>query len=102
MSKNILKEEKVNLKNKIEEDSTQDFNSKMTIFYSPKTGKIAHVPDGKQDMDYFAEDKDDFNYEFLVVEKDLYIKNNPEKFIVQDGEVRLKLNPELDKYSVAR
>lgn len=83
-------------------DSIKDFNRNMTIFYSPTTGKIAHIIDGNQDMRYFAEDRNDFNYEFLILSRDDYVKNNQDKFIIQEGKLMLKPDPRLSKYEVLK
>ena len=68
----------------------EEFNNIMTIFYSISTGKIKSIVSGKQDMNVFGEDKGDYNYDFLIVDKDEYIFNNFEKFEVINGEVALK------------
>lgn len=72
----------------------------MTVFYSASTGKIKSIISGKQDMNVFGEDKEDYNYDFLLMEKDEYIFNNFEKFEVIDKKVVLKeeYRVDLQKY----
>ena len=41
-------------------------------------------------MNVFEEDKEDYNYDFLLMEKDEYIFNNFNKFEVIDKKVYLK------------
>lgn len=62
----------------------------MTVFYSASTGKIKSIISGKQDMNVFGEDKEDYNYDFLLMEKDEYIFNNFDRFEVIDKKVYLK------------
>lgn len=73
-----------------------EFNNIMTVFYSISTGKIKSIVSGKQDMNVFGEDKEDYNYEFLIVDKDEYIFKNFEKFEVINGEVALKKEFKVD------
>lgn len=72
----------------------------MTIFYSENTGKIKTIVSGKQDMGIYGEDKDDYNYKFLVVKKDEYVFNNFNKFLIQDKKVVLRdeFKDEIQKY----
>ena len=67
-----------------------EFEKLMTIFYSKSTGKIKSIISGKQDMNVFGEDKEDYNYDFLLMEKDEYIFNNFDRFEVIDKKVYLK------------
>ena len=67
-----------------------EFEKSMTIFYSKSTGKIKSIISGKQDMNVFGEDKEDYNYDFLLMEKDEYIFNNFDRFEVIDKKVYLK------------
>ncbi len=72
----------------------------MTIFYSENTGKIKTIVSGKQDMGIYGEDKDDYNYKFLVVKKDEYVFNNFNKFLIKDKKVVLRdeFKDEIQKY----
>lgn len=73
-----------------------EFEKLMTIFYSQSTGKIKSIVSGKQDMNVFGEDKEDYNYDFLLMEKDEYIFNNFDRFEVIDKKVYLKEEYRLD------
>lgn len=68
----------------------EESNKIMTVFYSVSTGKIKSIISGKQDMNIFGEDKEDYNYNFLIIYRDDYILNNSEKFKVIDKKVVLK------------
>ena len=72
----------------------------MTIFYSENTGKIKTIVSGKQDMGIYGDDKDDYNYGFLVVKKDEYVFNNFNKFLIQGKKVVLRdeFKDEIQKY----
>lgn len=60
---------------------------KITLFYSKNTNKIKLYCTGEQTMDYFGEDKEDYNYDFIVVKYDDFIVNNLDKFKVVNGEL---------------
>ena len=62
-------------------------DKEITLFYSLTTGKIKQYCTGIQDMDYFGEDKYDYNYGILIVDNDSYITQNIDKFIVENGEL---------------
>ncbi|EGS9997832.1 hypothetical protein I9Y31_000002 [Clostridium perfringens] len=72
----------------------------MTIFYSENTGKIKTIVSGKQDMGIYGDDKDDYNYKFLVVKKDEYVFNNFNKFLIKDKKVVLReeFKADIQKY----
>ncbi|WP_250675557.1 hypothetical protein LZ906_007910 [Paraclostridium ghonii] len=57
---------------------------KLTLFYSKSTGKIKLHCTGEQSMDYFGEDKCDYNYDFIIVDYDSFILNNLDKFKIVD------------------
>ena len=78
----------------------KDFESKVTLFYSINTGEIKLTAGGIQDMSYFGPDAADFNYNFLVIDKDEYLLNNLDNFIVQDNKVKLK-EAQINKYEIA-
>lgn len=67
----------------------EDFKMKMTIFYSLETGKIKTVVSGLQTMDIFGDDKNDYNYDFIQIDRDEYILDNSEKFKVVNGNISL-------------
>lgn len=72
----------------------------MTIFYSENTGKIKAIVSGKQNMGIYGEDKDDYNYNFLVVYRDDYVFNNFNKFLIKDKKVILReeFKADIQKY----
>ena len=49
-------------------------------------------------MSYFGKEKDDYNYGYLVVEKDDFLLNNLGNFKVVDGELQLKEDSFISKY----
>lgn len=49
-------------------------------------------------MSYFGPERDDYNYKFIVVDKDYYLLNNLENFKVENGKLKLKSNSILAKY----
>lgn len=77
-----------------------EFQKVMTVFYSTSTGKIKSIISGKQDMSIFGEDKDDYNYDFILIEKDDYVFENFTKFEVIDKKLTLKkeYRVDLEKY----
>ncbi|EPB8168488.1 hypothetical protein [Clostridium perfringens] len=91
------------METKIIEGSIEDFNNVMTIFYGKETGTIRGYALGRQDLKtYYGDSLGDFNYGAIVVPKDDYVLNNLEKFIIQNGKLMLKPDPQLNKYEVAK
>ncbi|MGU8434347.1 hypothetical protein ACV3RS_09590 [Clostridium perfringens] len=86
--------------NNYNEFTIKNFESKVTLFYSINTGEIKLTAGGIQDMSYFGPDAADFNYNFLVIDKDEYLLSNLDKFIVQDNKVKLK-EAQINKYEIA-
>ncbi|MCS4570228.1 hypothetical protein FZ989_06615 [Clostridium perfringens] len=80
------------------DNSIKNFEKKVTLFYSKTTGDIKLHAGGIQDMSYFGTEKDDYNYKFIVVDKDDYLLNNLENFKVENGKLKLKNNDILAKY----
>lgn len=70
--------------------SIEDFNNHVTIFYSLYNGEIKATCGGRQDMDYFGESKNDYNYGFIVIEYDDFIMSNLQLFKVEDGQLKMK------------
>lgn len=70
----------------------KEFENKMTLFYSRQTGKITTLCFGIQDMSFYGEDIEDYSiiYDYIVVDKDEYVINNIEKFMIEEGKVVLK------------
>ena len=75
-------------------------DKEITLFYSLATGKIKQYCTGVQNMDYFGEDKNDYNYGVLVVENDSYITKNIDKFIVENGELVIVPQTISNKYRI--
>ncbi|EDT13972.1 hypothetical protein P3F01_16320, partial [Clostridium perfringens] len=96
MSEEILNEE-----NKVEEGSIDDFNKNMTLFYGKETGIIRNYSSGRVDLKFYGNEVGDFNYDFIVVPKDDYVLNNLEKFIIKDGQLMRKPDPNASKYPIA-
>ncbi|MDK0558283.1 hypothetical protein P6O24_04150 [Clostridium perfringens] len=80
------------------DNSIKNFENKVTLFYSQSTGDIKLHAGGIQDMNYFGPEKYDYNYKFIVVDKDDYLLNNLENFKVENGELKLKDISRLSKY----
>lgn len=81
-----------------DENSIKEYEKSVTLFYSLATGDIRLYAGGKQDMSYFGKEKDDYNYGYLVVEKDDFLLNNLGNFKVVDGELQLKEDSFISKY----
>ncbi|HHD2772652.1 TPA: hypothetical protein ACOTHO_002552 [Clostridium perfringens] len=96
MSEEILNEE-----NKVKEGSIDDFNKNMTLFYGKETGIIRNYSSGRVDLKFYGNEVGDFNYDFIVVPKDDYVLNNLEKFIIKDGQLMRKPDPNASKYPIA-
>lgn len=75
-------------------------DKEITLFYSLSTGKIKQYCTGIQTMDFFGEDKEDYNYGVLVVENDSYITKNIDKFIVENGELVIVPQTISNKYRI--
>ena len=80
------------------ENSIEIYEKMITLFYSLNTGEIKLSAGGKQDMGYFGRDKNDYNYGFLVVERDEFLINNLNNFLVIDGVLQLKENSFISRY----
>lgn len=79
----------------------EEMESKMTIFYSKQTGEIKASCGGMQTMDFFGQNKVDYEiiYDFIVLDRDSYVLDNISIFKIVDGQVKLKQAPEdLSKY----
>lgn len=81
-------------------NSIADFEKKMTVFYSKQTGEIKAICYGIQDMNYFGDNRVDFEiiYDFIIVEKDEYVFNNMMSFKVEEGKIKLKDTVDVSKY----
>lgn len=79
----------------------EEMQRKMTLFYSKQTKEIKCVVTGIQDINYFGENKVDFEiiYDYLVIDNDDYIFDNIHLFKVENGRAVLKVIPETIDYS---
>ena len=82
----------------INHNTIELYERTVTLFYSLKTGDVKLYAGGIQDMDYFGKDKDDYNYGYIVVEKDDFLLNNLENFRVVNGGLQLKDDAFISKY----
>lgn len=102
MEEKILEEKTTTESNKvIRKGSIEDFNNTMTLFFGKKTGIIRDHAQGRQDLNYYGASAGDFNYDFIVIEKNDYVLNNLEKFIIKDGQLMRKPDPNASKYPIA-
>lgn len=69
-----------------------EMNKVMTIFYSKQDGRIVASATGKQDIEFFGKEANDFSiiYDYVVVEKDEYILDNADKFKIEEGQIVLR------------
>ena len=61
-----------------------EFESKMTIFYSKRTGEILTFCTGVQDMSLFSKNADDYSiiWDYVVVNYDNFVIKNIYSFVV--------------------
>ena len=61
-----------------------EFESKMTIFYSKRTGEIQTFCTGVQDMSLFSKNADDYSviWDYVVVNYDSFVIKNIYSFVV--------------------
>lgn len=73
----------------------------LTIFYNKRTGTIKEICGGKQTMDWFGDEKQDYDLilDYIIVEFDQFILANFHLFSVVDGKLKMKENPIPEKYS---
>lgn len=83
----------------MEENNIKNFDDKMTIFYSKTTGKIVATSIGIQSMDFFGENKGDYEkiYAFIVMEKDDFVLSNSINFKIENEQIKSIID--LSKYS---
>lgn len=79
------------------------YDNEVTLFYSVNSNKIKLYCFGKQDMNYFGDDKEDYNYDYIVVAEDdipfgnkgmrmQFLLNNLQMFFVEDKQLKFDLN----------
>ncbi len=73
---------------------------KLTIFYNKRTGSIKELCSGEQSMDWFGEEREDYEliFDYIIIDYDEYIMQNLHQFEVVDGAIKLKTNSDLSKY----
>ena len=70
-----------------------EFESKMTIFYSKRTGEIQTFCTGGQDMSLFSKTADDYSiiWDYVVVVYDSFVIKNIYSFVVNTTTKELSL-----------
>ena len=65
---------------------------KMTVYYNKRLGTIKLVVDGVQDMSSYGDEEEDYKkiYDFIIVDRDMYVHNNYHNMYVTNGEIKLK------------
>lgn len=78
------------------------YENKMTLFYSKRSGDIQTFCSGIQDMNFFGENKEDYEiiWDFINVPLDEDIIKNTYKYKIEDGEIVLK-PIQMNKYRIA-
>lgn len=68
---------------------------KLTIFYNKRTGSIKELCGGVQDMNWFGDEKEDYEqiFSYIVVDFDDYVISNVDKFTVEND--RLKVHEQV-------
>lgn len=69
------------------------YENKMTLFYSKRTGEIQTFCTGVQDMNFFGENKLDYEliWDFLVLDYDQRVLSNFNMFVVDIDTKKLKI-----------
>lgn len=72
----------------------------LTIFYNKRTGSIKELCGGKQDMNWFGDEKQDYEqiFDYVYVDFDTYIIENYINMMIVDGQVKLIQKEIPDKY----
>ena len=67
--------------------------NKITLFYSKRTGEIQTFCTGVQDMNFFSDNKEDYEviWDFVVIDYNDKILNNREMFIIDIETKGIKL-----------
>lgn len=70
----------------------------MTVYYRKATGTIVQIVTGIHDMNVYGSEKEDFELirDFIIVEKDEFILNNVNQFIVDLDTKELIYTPLID------
>ena len=71
----------------------EEYKNKITLFYSKRTGEIQTFCTGVQDMNFFGENKIDYEiiWDFVVIDYNDKILNNKDMFIIDTNTKQIKL-----------
>ena len=73
-----------------------EFESKMTIFYSKRTGEIQTFCTGVQDMSFFSKNSEDYKiiWDYVVVDYNNFVIKNINSFVVDTNTKELSFMSE--------
>jgi len=73
---------------------------KLTIFFNKRTGTIKEICGGEQSMDWFGDEKQDYELilDHIIVDFDQFILANFHRFHVVDGELKMVETSIPEKY----
>lgn len=86
----------------------EEHQKSMTIFFRKKDGEIKGYASGIQDMGFYGDDEEDFSliWDYVVLEKDLKVLNNLNKFKINVETKELEILPEFvfnpEQYSISQ
>lgn len=65
---------------------------KLTIFYNKRTGVVKELCSGEQDMDWFGDEKQDYEliFDYIIVDFDAFILENYMYMKVVDGAIKME------------
>ena len=65
---------------------------KLTIFYNKRTGVVKELCSGEQDMDWFGDEKQDYEliFDYIIVDFDAFILENYMYMKVVDGGIKME------------
>lgn len=71
----------------------EEYKNKITLFYSKRTGEIQTFCTGIQDMNFFGDNKVDYEiiWDFIVIDYNDKILNNKDMFIIDTNTTQIKL-----------
>ena len=73
---------------------------KLTIFYNKRTGVVKELCSGEQDMDWFGDEKQDYEliFDYIIVDFDAFILENYMYMKVVDGKIKMEKQDVPSKY----
>lgn len=85
------------------ENSVENYEKYMTIYYNKKSGKIVGCPTGINDMTpYKLHDPQLLEiWDYTILPVDYNVINNRENFVVQDGKIKIEQSV-VNNYEIAR